>query len=163
MRLRQIVSAALAIAVLLALAALVAPRRVDRIAGAAEAIDGDSLRLRGENIRLEGIDAPELRQTCRRGGVDEPCGREARAALAALLRAGPLDCTVSGRDRYRRPLATCRAGAVEVNREMVREGWAIAYGDYEAEEAEARRRRRGLWAMTFERPADWRAQRREER
>jgi endonuclease YncB( thermonuclease family) len=33
---------------------------------------------------------------------------------------------------------------------------AVAYGGYEAEEAEARATKRGIWATQFERPADYR-------
>ena len=48
-------------------------------------------------------------------------------------------------------------GGRDVNRELVRSGAAIASGDYEAEEREARSQRRGVWATRFEQPADWRA------
>ena len=41
---------------------------------------------------------------------------------------------------------------------MVAAGWAVAYGDYRAEEAAARAARRGLWCTEFVAPEDWRAQ-----
>jgi endonuclease YncB( thermonuclease family) len=132
-----------------------APQR--DLTGAAEVIDGDSLRIAGEELRLKGIDAPELMQTCQVGGRESPCGREARAHLRRLLASGLTTCIGAERDRYGRLLATCRVRGVDVNAAMVRDGHAVAFGDYAAEEAEARAAYRGLWAGAFERPRDWRA------
>lgn len=127
------------------------------LAGMAVAIDGDSLRLAGEELRLEGIDAPEYRQTCRdRAGQGVACGRQARRALAAMLAPGKVSCTVSRVDRYGRGLARCRSGSADINAALVRQGQALAYGDYRAEEEEARAAGRGLWATSFERPQQWR-------
>lgn len=135
--------------------------RLERLAtinpvGIARIADGDSLELAGERIRLRGIDAPELRQTCRRAGVDYGCGREAREALTVLVAGRDISCEGWERDRYGRLLAVCSAGATELNGELVAQGWAVSYGDYAQEEAEARAGRRGLWAGEFERPRDWR-------
>src|SRR4051794_9155643 len=65
------------------------------VTGQAHAIDGDSLRVDGRELRLIGIDAPEYRQTCRRAGQDEPCGLQARDRLAALLRGGGVSCSIT--------------------------------------------------------------------
>ena len=63
-------------------------------------------------------------------------------------------------DRYRRAVAVCSAGAVELNRRMVEDGWAIAYerfpSIYSASEERARAMRRGLWQGYFDRPRQWR-------
>lgn len=131
--------------------------RTERLAGGFEVVDGDSLRLRGDDIRLLGIDAPELHQTCWRGEIEEACGRQAKAALAALVAKGNVSCRSCGRDRYDRRLAVCTAGDMEINRAMVLAGNAVAYGAYESEEETARSAKRGVWATRFERPADWRA------
>lgn len=141
-----------------ALAGAYAPflREAEVLRGTARVADGDSLVLDGERIRLQGIDAPELTQTCTRVGADYPCGREAREALARLVAGRSVSCESRQRDRYERVLATCVAGGVEVNRAMVEAGWAVAYGDYSEAEAAAREARRGLWAGAFERPQDWR-------
>jgi endonuclease YncB( thermonuclease family) len=127
------------------------------ITGAAEAIDGDSLKLAGEEIRLKGIDAPELNQICQVSGRETPCGREARTQLRRLLGSGLTTCVGEERDRYGRLLSVCRVRGIEINAAMVREGHAVAFGAYAIEETEARGAYRGLWAGTFERPRDWRA------
>jgi len=133
-------------------------------AGAAAAvIDGDSLRAGDIDIRLIGIDAPELRQSCRESdGREWPCGRAAKARLAALVARGEIACAAQGYDRYRRMLAVCSAGDVaDLGEALVREGYAVHYGGvtsrYTAAEAEARADGRGLWRGSFERPEDWRA------
>lgn len=150
----------LSIGILLAAAALLyvygRPADTD-VTGPAEAIDGDSLRVLGVEVRLKGLDAPELAQTCTIAGRETPCGREARAALRRLLGGGLATCVGSERDRYGRLLAECRVRGASVNAAMVRDGQAIAWGRYEAEEAEARNGYRGVWAGSFERPQDWRA------
>lgn len=127
------------------------------LTGPADVIDGDSLRIGGQELRLEGIDAPEYRQTCRRGEVVEPCGHLAREALRRLIGDASPHCEVALRDRYGRGLARCRVGGLDLNAAMVARGQAVAFGGYEAEEAEARRLGRGIWGTRFERPADWRS------
>lgn len=126
------------------------------IEGRARIVDGDSVEIRGAAIRLKGIDAPELAQVCRRAGEAYPCGQEARRHLTRLIAGEPLRCAVSGRDRYRRRLATCTAEGRDLNAAMVEDGWAVGYRGYDAAERLARNARRGLWEGTFERPQDWR-------
>ncbi|PDS77332.1 thermonuclease family protein [Rhizobium sp. L43] len=144
---------------LLALLALIAAKLNDAAqierAGAFHAADGDSLTLGDERLRLEGIDAPELNQSCERAGRAWACGRAAREALQALVLASGTLCQGSRRDRYDRLLVICRSGAGgDINAAMVRRGMAIAYGRYGKEEAEARAAKAGLWAGAFERPRD---------
>jgi endonuclease YncB( thermonuclease family) len=156
MRLIQIAWTLVLIAAAAVAAGLLHRAGETRLAGAAVAIDGDSLRLAGRELRLHGIDAPELRQTCRSGGEERPCGRDARTALTALLARGPIVCVLSGHDRFGRDLAACRVGETDVNATLVRDGQAVALGAYVGEEAAARAGRRGIWATEFQRPADWR-------
>ncbi|MFG1431858.1 thermonuclease family protein [Xanthobacter sp. V2C-8] len=166
----RVLDTVLAFALLATLAAAVAwLERGTALSGAARAVDGDTLELDGRRIRLEGIDAPELHQTCGRedGGaaVSWPCGTAARTALAELARGGPLTCATRRNDAYGRALARCTTrspGAdteIDLGAEMVRRGLAVSYGrhGYTAEEAQARAAGRGLWAGPFQQPRDFRA------
>ncbi|MGE0487226.1 MAG: thermonuclease family protein [Gammaproteobacteria bacterium] len=128
--------------------------------GRARAIDGDSLRLGDEEIRLQGIDAPEGRQVCTRDGREWACGRAAAQALAELIDGGDLRCSFDDRDAYGRALAICTRDGTDLNAAMVERGLALAYRHYSeryaTEEDAARRARRGLWAGEFEPPWRWR-------
>lgn len=131
-----------------------------------EVIDGDSLRIAGRVIRLQGFDAPEYRQDCTLGdGRGWPCGRAARDRLAALVASGDLVCNDRGRDRYGRTIARCRNGEGDIGATLVREGLARRLRNardtrYAAEEDEARSAGRGLWQGAHLHPADWRDARR---
>lgn len=125
-------------------------------AGKAHAIDGDSLRIGKDEIRLWGIDAPEFKQECKKGQGAYACGREAQKQLRALIAKAALVCKGLGKDQYDRLLAVCRQGKVEINAIMVRNGYAYAFGGYYAEEAAARAGKRGVWAADNERPKAYR-------
>jgi len=141
---------------LLGLLALRLDRVETRLAGAVTVNDGDTVTVRGERLRLRGIDAPEYHQTCKLDGQIYACGRRARDALKALVGDGPVNCSGWQRDRYGRLLVTCKAGSTELNRTLVEQGWAVAFGGFVAEEQAARQAGRGLWAGEFERPRHWR-------
>ncbi|MBM3093313.1 thermonuclease family protein [Ensifer sp. T173] len=126
------------------------------LSGFATASDGDSLRLDGRRIRLEGIDAPEIGQTCRRDGAEWDCGADARKRLKAMVSGGTTLCRLHGRDKYGRDLGTCETNGRDVGRQMVATGYAVSYGRYQKEEATAERQRVGLWAGEFTRPQAWR-------
>ncbi len=152
----------LALRMLAALALLVAiapPVAAERLAGRAEAVEGDILRLAGIEVRLFGIDAPEPGQSCEWGEEAVACGEGATAALAALLQNAWVRCVHRGRDRHGRILATCHDDqGRDLARAMVAAGWAMAYREYSsaylAPELEARRAVRGIWQGTFVEP--WR-------
>lgn len=127
------------------------------VAGPAFAVDGDTLEVAGRRVRLAGIDAPELRQTCGAPAQQWPCGAAARTALEAAVERGTVHCAGRTRDVYHRLVAVCLAGEADLAGELVRAGLALSTGRYSALEAEARATRRGLWSGPFERPMDWRA------
>lgn len=128
--------------------------------GRAHVTDGDTIRIGEHRIRLKGIDAPEMEQTCSRSGRTYRCGDAARRALVDLVSGGNVQCRAAGRDRYQRVLARCTVKGTDIGAWMVEEGWAVSYGrDYDLQEARARNRAAGLWAGEFERPQDWRRSR----
>jgi endonuclease YncB( thermonuclease family) len=127
-------------------------------AGHVTATDGDSLRVGNQRIRLIGIDAPELTQTCRdaRGGPWD-CGRAAKARLAELVASDNVSCSARDTDRYGRTLASCSAGRIDLGEAMVRDGLALATDDrYWHAQIAARSARRRLWQGEFETPQEWR-------
>jgi endonuclease YncB( thermonuclease family) len=133
------------------------------LVGQAWIVDGDSLRLAGRSIRLDGIDAPEWDQSCLdAGGQAWRCGRAASRALRERVRGQTVSCRPRALDRYGRAIAGCTlADGSDVNAWMVREGWALASGfagTYAAEQAEAKAAKRGIWDGTFISPATWRHQ-----
>src|SRR5215212_9917798 len=95
-----------ALAVIAALGVLVRPAEREK-EGRASVADGDTLRLQGVAIRLKGIDAPELHQTCSLDGRPYRCGETSREALAERVAGRPVACRIEGRDRYGRSLARC--------------------------------------------------------
>jgi len=128
----------------------------ETLVGAARVVDGDTLDVAGDRIRLFGIDAPEKGQTCTdASGVPWDCGGHATAALAQLVAAGVV-CEGNERDRYQRLVASCRVGGADVGAALVEAGAAFAYARYSAmyvpHEARARAAGRGVWAGQAERP-----------
>ena len=132
-------------------------------------MDGDTLVIGAETVRLIGIDAPETDQQCVfDDGSNWPCGERAATALGQLLADGPMTCTVYGRDRWERALAVCRNegdGRPSINARLVSSGWALAWYPetgavlgpaFKAEEAAARNAQRGLWRGEFIEPWEWR-------
>lgn len=131
--------------------------------GQASIIDGDTIEIRGQRIRLTGMDAPESRQLCHdAAGRPWRCGQQAALALDAMVARRPVVCTVEGTDRYGRVLAVCAVGGRDLAGWMIENGWAVAYYDrldrHSAAERDARTAGRGIWAGTFQRPEDWRRQ-----
>jgi endonuclease YncB( thermonuclease family) len=125
-------------------------------------VDGDSLRPRdgSSDIRLEGIDAPELGQQCRNAaGKTYRCGREARDHLRALIADNEVKCRVRDVDRYERSVAVCTAGENQLNSRMVEDGWALSYrtGEFGSQQRNAKQSRKGLWQGEFELPEVWRS------
>ena len=129
------------------------------ISGNAVVVDGDTLEVAGLRVRLQGIDAPELDQSCGRAkqaGV-WPAGRHAKRYLMHLIAGRSVSCHIRGVGHYGRLIGVCRSGGIDLNAAMVQHGMAWAYRFYSyayiAEERQARRRRLGIWQQTACLPA----------
>lgn len=82
----------------LVLFALPLPAAAQIITGNAMALDGDTIEMTGQRLRLSGIDAPELEQTCQREGTNWDCGVQVKRQLALLLQGAEIECTSSAHD-----------------------------------------------------------------
>lgn len=144
------------LAVIALAAAYVGEGNLEEYSGRALLADGDTIVIAGERIRLEGIDTPEFGQKCRIASRSFDCGLAARDHLRKLIDRNTVICDGWLYDKYDRLLATCSARGIELNRRMVKDGWAVAFGAFEAEEAEAKKNKRGIWQGEFMRPREWR-------
>ncbi|HEX8232075.1 MAG TPA: thermonuclease family protein [Caulobacteraceae bacterium] len=137
-----------------------APSSATLIQGPARVIDGDTLEVNAERIRLHGIDAVERDQTCLVGGASWNCGQAASAALQTRIGSAEVSCEVLDHDRYGRHVARCRSGGEDLGAWMVAQGHAVAYrrysGDYVDQERRARLARLGVWAGEFTLPETYR-------
>ena len=143
------------------------PALAGEIQGRASVIDGDTLEIHGRRLRINGIDAPESRQSCGRAdGTAYRCGQAAALALADRIGEAVVSCQTHSADRYHRSLATCYVDGEDLGRWMVRNGHALAYRKYSAiyvpDGDEAMRARLGLWQGRFLPPWQWRARRGDE-
>ncbi|HKX77568.1 MAG TPA: thermonuclease family protein [Novosphingobium sp.] len=131
--------------------------------GTAHVVDGDTLTISAQRVRLSGIDAPELAQRC---GADrrQECGQMAAEWLKTRVEGKRVTCASVDRDTYGRIVAVCRLNGRDLGAALVEAGWATAYRRYSLAyvpaEDRARSARRGIWAMGFERAEDFRRARR---
>jgi endonuclease YncB( thermonuclease family) len=159
---------------LLALAALAAPRADAACATVLKVYDGDTVLVAASDgrhlVRLLGIDAPETSK--RRGQPGQPFSQHSRRHLTARILKRCVDLEVYGKDRYGRRLAVIRLENLNINLEMVSRGLAEVYRGrppegfdrrpYREAEARARREGIGMWVQgaAYRSPIDWKHGRR---
>jgi endonuclease YncB( thermonuclease family) len=112
-------------------------------------LDGDTLRVGGLVVRLDGIVAPPRGSVCRSGMLVVDCGAASANALASLVRNKAVDCSITGHDDHGRPAGDCVAGGVGLNQALVRDGWARARAEaLRRTEDQARAAGRGIWGTS---------------
>ena len=139
------------------------------IIGVPKVVDGDTIHIKSYKIRLEGIDAPEMNQKCKKPYLqiifstfqkDYFCGQISKKKLSQKIDNKPVKCFLLGKDRYKRYLARCLKGNINLNRWMVRNGYAVAYRRYSKQyildENFAKEEKLGLWRGNFIKPEKWR-------
>ena len=113
-------------------------------------IDGDTIELlvKQEDIkqspkikvRLFGIDAPEKKQAF---------GKEAKEYLSSLILDKEVILIINDKDKYQRTIGTILLNEKDINKEMVKNGYAWAYESYSTkyltEQADAQMFKLGLW------------------
>lgn len=128
-------------------------------------VDGDSLEIGSRRIRLFGIDSPEYPQNCYDAKHKSySCGIKAKHYMEKLVSAGRVECRQVEVDRYKRSLSVCYSDGKNINEEMVKAGWALAYRDddgiYTRAEIDAKKHKRGVWQGKFMRPELYRFKKR---
>ena len=131
------------------------------ISGFAVVTDGDTIKISNNKIRLHGIDAPEKKQNCTKNAKEYNCGIVATEALINKISKNVVKClTQKNKDRYNRFIGVCFVGQENLNKWMVRNGYAVAYRryskDYILDEDSAKKNKLGLWSGVFLNPEKWR-------
>lgn len=142
------------------------------IAGTPKIIDGDTLHINEHKIRFEGIDAPEIKQQCKKDYLKVSsiigftlrknyyCGITSKKKLEEKIKNSNIKCISFSKDRYKRHLATCYKNKINLNKWMVRNGYAVAYKRYSKQylndEKYAKENELGIWKGSFLRPEKWR-------
>lgn len=121
----------------------------DRLEGTASVIDGDTIEIHGERIRLSGIDAPERGKRCGTINVYQ----KAALALSDMIGARTVRCEILETDRYDRKVGRCEAGGRSLESQLVRAGWArdwprYSKGDFAGDERSARSEQAGIWGLS---------------
>ena len=144
----------------------------EEISGIPKIIDGDTVHINNYKFRLEGIDAPEMKQQCKKEFLkissiigfsfykDYTCGKVSRKKLITKINKSEIKCISTTKDRYKRYIATCYKEKTNLNQWMVRNGYAIAYRRYSKkyvpDEDFAKENKLGLWQGKFMSPEKWR-------
>ena len=144
----------------------------EEISGVPKIVDGDTVYINDNKFRLEGIDATEMRQQCKKESLkisfiigftfykDYSCGKVSKAKLKAKINGSKIKCISKSKDRYKRYIATCFKEETNLNQWMVRNGYAIAYRKYSKkytpDEDFAKENKLGLWQGKFMKPEKWR-------
>lgn len=126
----------------------VPPASDDTVAGVASVVDGDTIEIHGQRIRLSGYDTPERGARCGKVNVYQ----KAAFALSDFVGNQTVTCVVTDTDRYDRLVATCSVGGTDLGDHIVHEGWGRDWPQYSKrryadEEAKARAARSGLWGL----------------
>ncbi len=134
----------------------------ESIKGNAIIIDGDTIHIRNSKIRLYGIDAPEINQTCTMNKIIWECGFKSSQALEDIISEKEVRCEIMDIDRYKRFVAKCFVKKINLNQYMVQNGWAVAYRYYSADfiknEEIAKKNKAGIWQGEFLEPYLFRKQ-----
>jgi endonuclease YncB( thermonuclease family) len=130
----------------------------DDFVGQASVVDGDTLEIHGNRIRLWGIDAPESSQLCRgEDSLQYRCGAQAANALDAFIGQRPINCSPLNLDPYGRTVATCSVSGADLGEWLVRKGLALDWpqyskGRYGSAQRDAERAGQGIWKGSYVEP-----------
>lgn len=138
------------------------------ISGTARVIDGDTISIRDQRIRLAAIDACEVDQSGTRGGAEWPCGKIARSFMRSIADGKHITCRVIDTDQYRRLVAQCFENGADIGLAIVAAGLAetlfrylprqhgMNLGEYVGTEQRAKAANAGMWSAEILKPSEFR-------
>ena len=142
---------------------------ITSITGHAEVTDGDTIKINTFKIRLNGIDAPEKKQKCKRPYLeifififyeDYSCGQKSTEALIKKINNQKITCKISNVDYFKRLIGECYKRKINLNAWLVSNGHAVAFRKYSkkyvSHETLAKQEKKGIWQGKFEMPWDYR-------
>ena len=142
---------------------------ITSITGHAEVTDGDTIKINTFKIRLNGIDAPEKKQKCKRPYLeifififyeDYSCGQKSTEALIKKINNQKITCKISDVDYFKRLIGECYKRKINLNAWLVSNGHAVAFRKYSkkyiSQEMLAKQEKKGIWQGKFEMPWDYR-------
>ena len=142
---------------------------ITSITGNAKVTDGDTIKIDTFKIRLDGIDAPEKKQLCKRPYLtimiftfyeDYSCGEKSTKSLIKIINNQKITCKISGVDYFKRLIGECYKRKINLNSWMVSNGHAVAFRKYSKkyipQEILAKQEMKGMWQGKFEMPWDYR-------
>ncbi len=94
-------------------------------------VDGDTIWLDGENLRIKGYDTPEPYSNLCGGQREKALAKRATNRFIELLNSGRWTVETFGKGGYGRTLATIRINGEDVGDILIREGLARRYPDGE--------------------------------
>ena len=97
---------------------------ITSVSGYAKVTDGDTIKIDTFKIRLDGIDAPEKKQTCKRPYFtifmftfyeDYSCGQKSTEALIKKINNQKITCKISDVDYFKRLIGECYKRKINLN------------------------------------------------
>ena len=136
------------------------------IKGKAIVVDGDTIKIKGEQIRFGGIDAPESyyrgkKQTCIENNKKIFCGQISKDKLIEKIGNNSINCKIEkNKDKYKRSVGECFIKKESLSVFMVRNGYAFDWpyyskGKFANDQEYAKINKLGFWNMKFEYPWEW--------
>ena len=134
--------------------------------GKAIVVDGDTIKIKGEQIRFGGIDAPESyyrgkKQTCIANNKKVFCGQISKEKLIEKIGNNSVNCKIEkNKDKYKRSIGECFIKEESLSVFMVRNGYAFDWpyyskGKFANHQEYAKINKLGFWNMKFEYPWEW--------
>jgi len=154
----------LAVALPLTVGLAVADQWPGSVAGTARVIEGDTISIRQQRVRIAAIDACEKEQSGLLNSKTWPCGLVARSYLRKMIDGKHVSCRIVDIDRYNRSVGQCFLVTTDIGLAIVHVGRAeamslylprnhgIDIAEYGYAENEARERFLGAWAADGESP-----------